>query len=198
MGKTNPKFDEYISKSPDFAKPILSHFRKIVHQACPNVEEEMKWSMPHFLYKGMLCGMAAFKNHCAIGFWKGSILLGDERSEEAMGQFGKIGSLSDLPSDKKLRDYVKEAMRLNDEGIKVERPSRPKVEKALEIPDYFRQALRKDKKAAAVFEKFSSSHKKEYVEWLTEAKTDATREKRLATAMEWISEGKSRHWKYRR
>jgi uncharacterized protein YdeI (YjbR/CyaY-like superfamily) len=198
MGKTNPKFDEYISKSADFAKPILLHFRKIVHEACPDVEEEMKWSMPHFMYKGMLCGMAAFKNHCAIGFWKGSLLFGDDRSEEAMGHFGKIGSLSDLPSDKKIRAYVKEAMRLNEEGIKPKRAVRAKEKKDLEIPVDFQKALRKDRRAASAFEKFSPSHKKEYVEWLTEAKTDSTREKRLATAIEWISEGKSRHWKYKR
>src|SRR5688572_5499784 len=114
MGKMNPKVDQYIAKSADFAKPILSHFRKIVHQASPEVEEEMKWSMPHFMYKGMLCGMAAFKNHCAIGFWKGRLLFEGPRSEEAMGQFGKIRSLSDLPPDKKLLSYVREAMRLND------------------------------------------------------------------------------------
>ena len=198
MGKMNPKVDQYIAKSADFAKPILSHFRKIVHQACPEVEEEMKWSMPHFMYKGMLCGMAAFKNHCAIGFWKGRLLFKRARSEEAMGQFGKIRSLSDLPPDKKLLSYVREAMRLNDEGTKIERTVRSKGTKTLEIPDYFRQALRKDKRAASVFEKFSPSHKREYAEWLTEAKTDSTREKRVATAIEWIAEGKTRHWKYRK
>lgn len=198
MAKRNPKFDEYIAKSADFAKPVLKHFRKIVHQACPDVEEEMKWSFPHFMYRGMLCGMAAFKNHCAINFWKGPLLFAGEENREAMGQFGRIASLSDLPSDKKLVMYIKKAARLNDEGVKVPKMARPKERKELRVPDYFQRALQKNRKAANAFEKFSTSHRREYVEWITEAKTDATRDRRLATAIEWMSEGKSLNWKYMR
>ena len=198
MGKTNPKVDQYIAKSADFAKPILSHFRKIVHQACPDVEEEMKWSMPHFMYKGMLCGMAAFKKHCAINFWKGGLLFDGKHSDEAMGQFGRIDSLSALPNDKKMLRYVKEAVRLNDERAKMERPVKSREKKILQMPADFQRAIRQDQQAAAVFKKFSPSHKREYIEWLMQAKTDRTREKRLATSIAWIAEGKTRHWKYRK
>ena len=198
MGKTNPKVDQYIAKSADFAKPILSHFRKIVHQACPDVEEEMKWSMPHFMYKGMLCGMAAFKKHCAINFWKGRLLFDGKHSDEAMGQFGRIDSLSALPNDKKMLRYVKEAVRLNDERAKMERPVKSREKKILQMPADFQRAIRQDQQAAAVFKKFSPSHKREYIEWLMQAKTDRTREKRLATSIAWIAEGKTRHWKYRK
>lgn len=202
MGTKNAKVDAYIAKSADFAKPILTHFRELVHSSCPSVVEEMKWSFPHFTYKGMFCSMAAFKGHAAIGFWKGSLLFaGNEKlmkaREEAMGSFGRITSVADLPKYKVMSGYLKEAMRLNDEGI--EKPAAPKstTPKELVVPDLITLALKRDKKAQAVFDGFSYSHKKEYVEWITEAKTDATREKRLATMMEWLVEGKSRNWKYK-
>ncbi len=204
MGKKIKEIDAYISKSADFAKPILKHIRELVHKACPDVEEKMKWSFPHFDYKNeMMCSMAAFKQHAVMGFWKGSImkdkaLLEMARSEEAMGHLGKITTLKDLPSDKKLTAYIKEAMKLNELGIKL--PSKPKSaeKKAIEVPDYFKKALAKNKNVLRDFENFSYSCKKEYVEWITEAKTEETRNKRIATAVEWISEGKSRHWQYKK
>jgi uncharacterized protein YdeI (YjbR/CyaY-like superfamily) len=203
MVKKDKRIDDYITKSADFAKPILKHIRKIVHETCPDTEEKIKWGMPHFDYKEeMMCAMAAFKQHCVFGFWKGSLLsdpnkLISEQGNTAMGSFGQIKSLSDLPSDKILIKYIKEAMKLNDEGVKVARP-KPTEKKELKVPDYFKRALKNNKKAFDVFEKFSYSDKKEYVEWITEAKTEATREKRLETAIEWISEGKSRLWKYKK
>jgi uncharacterized protein YdeI (YjbR/CyaY-like superfamily) len=196
MGKKDPRIDAYISKSADFAKPILSHVRRLVHTACPDVKETIKWSFPHFMYKGMLCSMAAFKQHCTFGFWKERLILGKRRDgKEAMGSFGKITSLSDLPSDKTLIGYIKKAADLNEAGVKVSRPKRKK-KKPLRMPTYFINALRKNKKALATFEGFSYSHKKDYVEWVTEAKTEETRNKRLETAIEWMSEGKARNWKY--
>jgi len=197
MGKKDPRVDAYIAKSADFARPILTRLRKLVHAGCPNVEETMKWSFPHFDYNGMMCSMAAFKQHCAFGFWKGKLILGKEgTSEEAMGQFGRITGLSDLPNDKTIIGYVKKAVRLNDEGIKL--PSRPKARTKREftIPDCFSAALRKNKKALATFESFSPSHQREYVEWITEAKTEDTRKLRRETTLEWLSEGKRRNWKY--
>jgi uncharacterized protein YdeI (YjbR/CyaY-like superfamily) len=195
MGKTDPRVDQYIAKSADFAKPILTHLRKVVHAACPDVEETMKWSAPHFDYKGMMCGMSAFKSHCAFGFWKSSLVLDAPGLRDAMGHFGRITSVRDLPSDRVLTGYVKKAAKLNDAGVKVARkPAQPK--KPLNVPADFAGALKKTPAARKAFDAFSPSHRREYVEWITEAKTDATRQKRMATAVEWLAEGKSRNWKY--
>jgi uncharacterized protein YdeI (YjbR/CyaY-like superfamily) len=202
MATQDSRIDAYIAKSADFAKPILNHFRKLVHTACPEVEETIKWGMPFFQYKGMLCHMAAFKEHCAFGFWKGDLLFKqnkkiENKREEAMGHLGRVTSISDLPKEKALIALIKEAAKLNDAGI--ESPSKRKTaeKKELMIPDYFTSTLKKNRKAAATFEKFSYSHRKEYVNWVTEARTEETRKKRLHTAMEWLAEGKSRHWKYK-
>jgi uncharacterized protein YdeI (YjbR/CyaY-like superfamily) len=201
MGKKDPRVDKYIIKSQEFAQPILHHIRELIHKGCPEVEETMKWSFPHFNYKGILCSMAAFKEHCTVSFWKGSLIPGlpDKNKNSggtAMGQFGRITSLDDLPPDKILIGIVRKARKLNEDGIKSPTRSRPVVKKDLVIPEFFAAALKKNKKAASVFDGFSYSHKKEYVEWISEAKTEITRNKRLATAVEWIMEGKIRNWKY--
>ena len=197
MPTTDPRVDEYIERSAEFAKPILVHIRKLVHKACPDVTETMKWSFPHFDYKGMLCSMASFKQHCAFGFWKQSLLEQDAfpAQKTAMGSFGRIASLDDLPADKVMIELVKQAAELNDKGIKVQKkPAAPKKE--LVVPDALAAALKKDKKARETFESFPYSCKKEYIEWITEAKTEPTRNKRLATTLEWLAEGKRRNWKY--
>ena len=197
MGTRNPQVDAYIAKSQPFARPILEHLREVVHGACPDVVEEMKWSMPHFMYKGMLAGMAAFKAHCTFGFWKGKLILGkDEMNREAMGHFGNIRSLDDLPSKRTLAAYVKKAAKLNEEGVKVPRAPKARVPGAVTVPADLAAALRRNRKARASFEAFSPSHRREYIEWITEAKREETREKRLATTIEWLEEGKPRHWKY--
>ncbi len=202
MKKTDERIDAYIEKSADFAKPILTHLRKLVHEAHPNIEETMKWSMPFFDYKGTVCNMAAFKQHCSFGFWKASLMNDSHKvmteSSEAHGQLGQIKSLADLPSDEILIAYIKEAVRLNEEGVKV--PTKPKTaeKKELVIPECLISALEANSSASEHFENFSYSKKKDYVEWLNEAKTEDTRNKRLATAIEWISEGKARNWKYER
>lgn len=153
----------------------------------------MKWSFPHFMYKGMLCSMASFKNHCAFGFWKGTLIVPEK--PDAMGQFGQISKLSDLPKDGVLLGYVREAARLDETGEKVPRKSR-ESKKVLSTPPDIAAALKKNAKARATFEGFSPSHKREYVEWITEAKTEETRKKRLDTAVEWMTEGRPRNWKY--
>jgi uncharacterized protein YdeI (YjbR/CyaY-like superfamily) len=204
MPKTDPRFDAYINKSQDFAKPVLKHLRVIVHRACPDVEESIKWSFPNFNYKGaILCSMASFKQHCTFGFWNASLMkdregLFNKEGHNAMGQFDRITSVKDLPADKILIAYIKEAVKLIDDGVK--KPAKPKsaVQKTLETPADLLAALDKNEKAKTTFDAFSSSNKKEYVEWITEAKTDATRAKRLATTIEWLSEGKRRNWKYER
>ena len=204
MGKKEKAIDVYIAKSADFAKPVLNRLRELVHKTCPDVEEKMKWSFPHFDYKGeMMCSMAAFKQHCVFGFWKAALmkdplLIENAKSEVSMGHLGKITSLKDLPADKKIIEWVKEAMKLNDEGIKLPAKAKSTDKKELIVPDYFLKALNKNKKAFKVFEEFSYSHKKEYLEWITDAKTDDTRNKRISLAIDMIQEGKSRNWKYAR
>ena len=197
MGERSPLVDAYIAKSQPFARPILEHLRDVVHATCPEAVEEMKWSMPHFTYHGMLAGMAAFKEHCTFGFWKAKLIMDqDEMSREAMGHFGCIRSLDDLPSRRTLAGYVRKAMKLNEEGVKVPRKPRPRGAMPVAVPDDLASALRRNRKAREAFESLSPSHRREYIEWITEAKRAETRERRLATTLEWLEEGKPRHWKY--
>jgi len=201
MPAKDPRIDLYISKSAEFAKPILIHLRELVHTACPDVQETIKWSFASFDYKGPMCSMASFKQHCAFGFWKASLmkdksLVSNAESESAMGHYGKITSLKDLPSDKKIIAHIKEAMMLNEKGIKLPPRKVTMAKKEIVVPAYFLKLLKKNKKAFTTFESFSPSHKREYVEWITEAKTDETKNRRMETAIEWISVGKSRNWKY--
>jgi len=197
MPTKDSRIDAYIVKAAAFARPILKHLRKVVHAGCPKVEETIKWGMPHFEYKGPLCGMAAFKQHCSFGFWKGELVIeGSAKGAEAMGQFGRLTAITNLPSDKVLADYVRKAADLNEAGIKRPSPARSKVKKDVVVPDYFNAALAKNRKARETFEGFSPSHRKEYVEWITEAKREETRAQRIKTAIEWLVQGKSRNWKY--
>lgn len=199
MGKRDIRIDTYILKSADFAIPILSHLRELVHVACPDVEETVKWGFPHFEYKGVMCSMASFKQHCVFGFWKAALmkdkkLMANAKSETSMGHLGRIESLKDLPSDSVMIRYIKEAAKLNEAGVKLEKKA--PVKKELIIPAYFTKALKTNKSAASTFKAFSYSNQKDYIEWITEAKTDATRDKRMKTALEWMAEGKVRNWKY--
>jgi len=197
MPSYDKRIDAYIEKSAEFAQPVMVHLRDLVHKACPEVTETLKWSMPSFEYKGLLCGFAAFKQHCTFGFWKQSLLETDAfpKNKTAMGSFGRITSLKDLPSDKVMVGLIHQAMELNEKGIKVpKKAAAPK--KDLVVPDVLKKALSKNKAAKTTFEKFPYSCKKEYIEWITEAKTEPTRDKRLASTIEWLSEGKRRNWKY--
>ncbi len=198
MAARDPRIDAYIAKAQPFAQPILRHLRELVHTACPDAEETMKWSFPHFDYRGeMMCSMASFKAHCSFGFWKGPQLLGaNSLNAGAMGDFGRITALGDLPSKARITALIKQAMKLNDSGVKrvVRKKSSPKP--PLRVPADFTAALRGNAAAAAAFKDFSPSARREYVEWVTEAKAAATRERRLATAIGWIAEGKRRNWQY--
>ena len=201
MGKKDPRVDAYISKSQEFAKPILEHLRALVHKACPDVEETIKWGFASFDYKGPYCSMAAFKQHCVFSFWKAAlmedpVLMSNAKSETAMGHMGRITSLKDLPADKVLISYLKEAAKLNDDGIKIPKKKVSPEKKVLVVPGYFTKELKKNKKASDTFNNFSYSNKKEYVEWITEAKTEETRNRRIASAVEWLAERKPRNWKY--
>ena len=196
MPTTDPRVDAYIAKAADFAQPVLEHLRALVHAACPDVEETIKWGFPHFMYKGMMCSMASFKAHCALNFWKAELLMADEANREAMGQFGRIASIKDLPSKKALTAYIRQAMKPNDDGVAAPARAKPAAPRALEIPDELSAALKKSPVAGQHFAAFSPSKRRDYAEWIADAKTEATRTRRLEQAVEWISEGKARNWKY--
>lgn len=195
MGSTDPRVDAYIQNAAPFARPILMHIRKAVHAGCPEVEETMKWSFPHFQHKGILCSMASFKAHCSFGFWKGS-LLNVPANGTPMSQFGRITTLDDLPGSKDLVRLVRQAAALNDDGVKIARPRRTVPRPVAKAPVELQKALRANASARAAFEAFSPSHRREYIEWIMEAKREATRKKRIATTIEWLSAGRSLNWKY--
>ncbi|MDP9051864.1 MAG: YdeI/OmpD-associated family protein [Acidobacteriota bacterium] len=202
----NPKVDAYIAKAAPFAQPVLTHLRELIHKACPDVVEEMKWSRPFFLHGGViLCNLSAFKEHCSFGFWGaeiGKALRQDGVVQDGgMGSLGRITSPKDLPSDKAMLAYLRQAAAFIDEGkgetvMAVNRRvvKAPKI--AVETPAEFAAALKKNKAAGKVFEAFSPSCKREYVEWIADAKREETRTKRITQAVEWIAEGKQRNWKY--
>ena len=194
MGKKDPRVDTFIADAQPFARPILERIRKAVHAGCPDVEEDIKWRQAAFMYKGILCGMASHKAHVTFGFW--DQMVGDNaKANEAGGQLGRIESVDDLPSEKQLVAMVKDAVAKRDAGIK---PTRAKTapKAPIEMPGAFAAALKKNKKAQTAFDAFSPSHRREYLEWITEAKQEATRDRRIAQAVEWLAEGKSRNWKY--
>jgi uncharacterized protein YdeI (YjbR/CyaY-like superfamily) len=197
--KTDPRVDAFIGKSAEFAQPILRHLRKLVHAACPDVHESIKWGMPSFLYEGkILCGMAAFKAHAAFGFWHRGMAqaLGaaGKKAEEAMGNLGRITKLSDLPPDTEMKGYIRQAMNLITTGVPAREKSKPK--KPLPVPADFRAALKTKRSAAKNFDSFAPGQRRDYIEWITEAKREETRSKRIATAVAWIAEGKRRNWQY--
>jgi len=197
MPKFDKRVDAYIAKAKPFAQPILEHLREIIHEGCPEVVETIKWGMPAFEHKGPLAGVAGFNQHCAFHFWKSSLILDkdDKKPRTAMGSFGRIRSVKDLPPRKKMVDYVRRAAALNDQGIKVER-AKPKRGQTIDAPAFMMSAIKKNKRSLATWEQFPYTKKKDYIEWVTGAKTDETRDKRLATTVEWLSEGKGRNWKY--
>jgi uncharacterized protein YdeI (YjbR/CyaY-like superfamily) len=193
--------DAYIESAAPFAQPILRKLRELFHKACPQIEEKLKWSVPAFDYKGPVGGMAAFKAHASFGFWKAKLMKDPQglfNKGEKGGMWGaRLESVKELPPDKVLVAYIKEAVALNEMGIKAMKPT-GKGKPAPKVPDYMLAALRKNKVALKTFEAFPPSHKREYIDWITEAKQDATRDRRLQQAIEWMAEGKSRNWKYRK
>jgi uncharacterized protein YdeI (YjbR/CyaY-like superfamily) len=201
MEQYDSRVDAYIEKSAEFAKPILTHLRNLVHQASPELKESMKWSSPFFDHEGPVCQIAAFKQHCAFGFWKEKLMDDPHQilnqQPDTAGSIGKITSLADLPADEILIQYVQQAIVLNLSGTKAPGKPKAKLSTALEVPADFSDLLRQHPLAAQHFEQFSPSQKKEYLSWFDEAKTEGTRAKRITTALEWISEGKIRNWKYK-
>jgi hypothetical protein len=196
MPNPDPRIDAYIAGKPDFARPILAHLRAAVHRACPEVEEGVRWSMPSFSYRGkILCQMAAFNAHATFGFWQGRAVTGATEQPSAMGQFGRLTGLDDLPPDAEIDALIYKAMALVDRGASVPRP--PKHAKPeLTMPDYLAAALRDNPAAQTTYDAFPPSCRRDYVEWVVEAKRPETRAKRVAEAVGWMAEGKRRNWKY--
>ncbi len=192
----DPRIDAYITRQADFARPILEHLRAAVHAACPEAEETVKWGMPHFLYKGrILAGMAAFKGHATFGFWRAKEAVGETGAEgDAMGQFGRLTSVRDLPDDQRLGEMIRSAMSASEAGPKAQPKKAPKPER--ETPEDLATALEESPPAKATFDGFPPSCRREYIAWVTEAKRPETRSKRVAEAVAWMAEGKRRNWKY--
>ncbi len=191
---TDPRIDAYIEKAPAFAQPVLTHLRAVIRSACPEAEETIKWSRPHFMLDGkILAGMSAFKAHCALHLWQREGLE-TEQNMEAMGQFGRIERLKDLPTKTELKKQIVAAAELLRAGAKRTMKHEPRP--PLQAPADLLAALSTNAKARQTFESFAPSKQRDYVEWILEAKRAETREKRLAQSIEWLSEGKARHWKY--
>jgi uncharacterized protein YdeI (YjbR/CyaY-like superfamily) len=194
----DPRIDAYIGKAAPFARPVLLHLRELVHATVPGVEETVKWGMPHFTYKTKnVAGMSAFKAHCAF------IVHGDGRQDagqkdgEGMGGYGKIAGMADLPADAALADALKKAVASIETRGTALKPATPAAAKAeIPVPQDFAAALRESPPASATFDGLAPSHRREYLDWITEAKREETRGKRIATALEWLAEGKRRNWKY--
>ncbi|BCT94086.1 hypothetical protein LYSHEL_31130 [Lysobacter helvus] len=194
---TDPRIDAYIAAQADFARPILERVRAIVHEACPDVEETMKWSMPTFVYGGgILCGMAAFKQHASFGYWKHALVVGEGAPRDGMGSYGKMTSLKDLPPKKTLLAHIKRAMQLNVDKVKAPAARKSAPKPPPQAPEDLLAALKKNAKARKTFESFPPGQQREYIGWIEEAKREETRAKRLAQAVAWMAEGKVRNWKY--
>ena len=199
----DPRVDAYIEKAAPFAQPILAHLRKLMHQACPRAGESIKWGMPFFIQQGViLASMAAFKQHCAFGFWgkeMRKVLAKDGlKSSDAMGSLGRITGAKTLPGDRTLLTYMSQAASLVESGERTKSIDRPKksAKKIVLVPEELTAALKRNKMAAKVFSEFSPSGKREYALWIADAKRSETREKRVKQAIEWIAQGKPRNWKY--
>jgi hypothetical protein len=196
----SPEFDGYIAEAPPFAQPILNRLRALFHRACPEITEALKWGHPAFEHHGIVGGMAAFKKHVRLGFWKGRLLRDPKRL--FCGPDGKpagvliVTDAAELPPDEALLDFIRQAVELNASGTKIPRAAATAKAVPLAVPADLAAAMRKNKRAQAGFDALSTTHRNEYVEWLVTAKQEATRGKRLLTTVEWLCEGKPRHWKY--
>lgn len=197
MKNRNPEVDARIARAAPFARPILERLRRLFHQACPDIEEKIKWGFASFEYKGMVGGVAAFKKHATFGFWRQDVLPDPDRLFRSSGPMGsgKLTDVSQLPSDRVLLSYIRGAVELNEKGAPPRAKSKPKPPP--KVPAYFLAALRKNRKALTTFEAFSPSQKRDYVDWIVQAKQEETRQRRIKTALEWMARGKPMNWKYR-
>ncbi len=197
--QADPRVDAYIERAAPYARPILFHLRALLTATCPEGEETLKWGAPTFVYRGkILCNMAAFKAHATFGFWQNKLVTGEDISADggsAMGQFGRLTSVTDLPDDALLASMIRKAMALIDSGTRAARP--PKHPRpAIEMPEDLVAALAESPRARATFDSFPPGQQREYLTWIVDAKREETRRKRLATTVAQLAEGKRLHWKY--
>ena len=203
MGKRDTRVDAYIAKKAPFAQPILTELRAIIHEAHPEIDEDIKWGAPAFMHKGIVCIIAGFKEYVGVNFWKGALIVPSmarrATDDKDMKQLEKMHSVEELPPRRKIMEYVRAAVKLNEGGVPT--PNRGKDAPArkrapLRTPPSLAKALARNAKAKATYDGFSPSHKREYVEWIGEAKTAETRDRRIEQALGWMAEGKPRNWKY--
>jgi len=200
MPAKDARVDAYIAKAPAYARPILERVREIYHASSPELVEEVKWGVPYYSYRGLVGGMAAFKKHVSLGFWNASVMEDPQGIFEESGGGSsmcavKVTSVTDLPSGKVLTAYIRAAMALNEAGEKPKQAA-ARQRPVPDAPADLMAALEREPDALATFQGFPPSHKREYVEWITEAIRAATRERRIAQAVAWMAEGKPRNWKY--
>lgn len=201
VSSRDPRIDAYIERAAPFAQPILRELREAVHEACPQVGESIRWSMPSFSHAGaILCQMAAFKQHASFGYWKHALVMvgrdGEAMERDGMGSYGKMASTSDIPPRKRLLAHIRKAMKINEEGTRTPAARKAVPKPAAELPAELVAALKTNKAALATFDAFPPSCRREYIAWITEAKREQTRAQRLAQTIEWLAEGKRRNWKY--
>ena len=196
MSTTDPRIDAYIARQADFAKPILDELRRRVHAACPTAQEAIKWGAPAFTYNGkLLAVMAGFKQHAAFNLWHGKQVVGaDSAAQDGMGQYGRITAMKYLPSKRETTAHIRAAMALIDAGTTARTASKPKPPP--ELPDDLAKAMAGNKAARVTWDGFTPGKRRDYADWITEAKRDETRARRVAQSVEWLAEGKVRHWKY--
>ena len=193
----DPRIDAYIERAAPFAQPILTQLREAVHAACPQVEESIRWSMPSFTYAGaILCQKAAFKQHASFGYWKHALVMGEGVARDGMGSYGKMASIRDIPPRNRLHADIRKAMKLNEDGVKLPAAPKAAAKPRTEVPAELIAALKKNEAAKTTFDGFPPGCRREYIVWLTEAKREETRVKRVAQTIEWLVEGKRRNWKY--
>lgn len=195
MSTRDKRIDAYIARSAEFAKPILIHLRAAMHAAVPAVEETLKWGSPSYTHHGILGITPAFKQHCALVLWRASLIVGKAKSRGARGHFRRITSLKDLPSKAVLIGLIQQAAKLNEEGVRPKAKAKS-AKKAHPTPADLAAGLKKSAKAKAAWAEFSPSARREYIEWITEAKRPETRAGRLKTTLAWVKAGKQRNWKY--
>ena len=196
MASRDKRIDAYIAKAAPFARPILTHIRAVVHTACPDVEETLKWGAPAYTHHGILCITAAFKAHCALVLWRAPLIVGAVKSRDSRGHFGRLTTVKDLPSKAVLVGLLKQAVKLNESGATTSQRVKGKPKKSVATPADLAAGLKKSAKARAEWDDFSPSARREYIDWITEAKRPETRAERLKTTLQWVAQGKQRHWKY--
>lgn len=190
------RVDEYVERAAEFARPILLHLRLLVHQACPEIDETIKWSRPFFVHRGtIIANMAAFKRHCSFGLWgPGMTPLS---TDGAGGSLARIESLAGLPEDAAIVAMVRDAIkRVGNTGAAATKGRVKAVSEDIAVPQDLALALAEIDGAIAHFEALSPSCKREYVLWIEEAKRKETRARRVGETARWIAEGKRRNWKY--